>query len=244
MNQSNRFNPSKERVGANYRAVSERIQAAASRSGRLVDEIQMIAVTKYVDATISRWLVELGCSTLAESRPQVLWEKAAALSDLQVDWHLIGHLQRNKAKKTLPLISTMHSLDSTRILEQILQETVERPQPLRMLLEINVSGNREKTGMLLSEGEQLLDWWQSKAHEFPRISVGGLMGMGSLEGGADQARRDFAALRNLRDSWSIRFGMPLKELSMGMSEDFEIAIEEGATMVRIGSILFAEPGTS
>ena len=239
MNQPNRFNPSKDRVRSNYLEVSERIQAAASRSGRLLNEITMIAVTKYVDATISRWLVELGCSTLAESRPQMLWEKAAALSGLAVDCHLIGHLQRNKAKRTLPLVSTMHSLDSIRILEQIQLDVVKRPHPLRLLLEMNVSGDREKTGMLVSEGEELLDSWQSKSHVLPNLSIVGLMGMGSLFGGAEQARRDFAALRNLRDNWAGRFGMQLQELSMGMSDDFEAAIEEGATMVRIGSILFA-----
>lgn len=240
MNQSNRFNPSRDQVQANYLKVSDRIQAAASRSGRLKDEIQTIAVTKYVDTTISRWLVELGCSTFAESRPQVLWEKAAALSDLQVDWHLIGHLQRNKAKRTLPLVSTMHSLDSVRIFEQIQLDTVVRPQPLRLLLEMNVSGDREKTGMLVSEGEKLLDFWQSKSHEFPNLSIVGLMGMGSLQGGTEQARRDFSELRNLREVWEKRYGMQLRELSMGMSQDFETAIEEGATMVRIGSILFAD----
>lgn len=240
MNQSIRFNPSWDQVQANYLTVSDRIQAAASRTGRLNNEIQVIAVTKYVDATISRWLVELGCSRLAESRPQVLWEKAAALSDLQVDWHLIGHLQRNKAKRTLPLVSTVHSLDSMRILEQIQQDTVERPKPLRLLLEINVSGEPEKTGMLASEGENLLDLWQSKSHEFPNLSIVGLMGMGSMQGGTEQARRDFSELRNLREVWKERYGMPLEELSMGMSQDFETAIEEGATMVRIGSILFAD----
>ncbi len=240
MNQSIRFNPSWDQVQANYLTVSDRIQAAASRTGRLSNEIQVIAVTKYVDATISRWLVELGCSRLAESRPQVLWEKATALSDLQVDWHLIGHLQRNKAKRTLPLVSTVHSLDSMRILEQIQHDTVERPKPLRLLLEINVSGEPEKTGMLVSEGEDLLDLWQSKSHEFPNLSIVGLMGMGSMQGGTEQARRDFSELRNLREVWKERYGMPLKELSMGMSQDFETAIEEGATMVRIGSILFAD----
>ncbi len=239
MKPSNRFNPSRDLVQANYLAISDRIRAAACRSGRLIGEIQLIAVTKYVDASVSRWLVELGCSTLAESRPQVLWEKAPALSDLQVDWHLIGHLQRNKAKRTLPWVSTMHSLDSIRILEQIQQDTGERPQPLRLLLEMNVSGDQEKTGMLIPEGEVLLESWQSKSREFQNISIDGLMGMASLHGGADQARRDFVALRNLRDQWAKRYGMQLKELSMGMSEDFEAAIEEGATMVRIGSILFA-----
>ncbi len=240
MNQPIRFHPHKDRVLANYLAVLGRIQSAALRSLRISTEIQLIGVTKYVDATIARWLVEFGCPNLAESRPQILWEKAALLSDLQVNWHLIGHLQRNKAKRTLPLVATMHSLDSLRILDLIQQETSERQVPLQLLLEMNISEDPKKTGMLISEGEKLLEAWASKLHETPNLSIVGLMGMGSLEGGLDQAHRDFAFLRNLRDLWAKRYGMQLKELSMGMSEDFEAAIEEGSTMVRIGSVFFAE----
>ncbi len=240
MNQLSRFRPTKDRVLANYLEVVERIQAAASRSSRFSTEIQLIGVTKYVDATIARWLVEFGCSNLAESRPQILWEKAALLLDLQVNWHLVGHLQRNKAKRTLPLVATMHSLDSIRIFDQIQLEIVQRQVPLQLLLEMNVSGDPEKTGMLVSEGEKLLEAWASKLHEFPNLSIVGLMGMGSLQGGTDQARRDFASLRNMRDLWQNRYGIQLSELSMGMSEDFEAAVEEGATMVRIGSVLFVE----
>ena len=240
MNQAHRFNPTKERVRANYLAVLDRIQTAATRSSRNSGDILLLGVTKYVDATIARWLVEFGCKQLAESRPQILWEKAAALSDLPVQWHLIGHLQRNKAKRTLPIVSTMHSLDSARILAQIQQDTSRRETPLQLLLEINVSGAPEKTGMLVSEGEELLEQWVTKSHEFTNLTIVGLMGMGTLDGGASQARRDFESLRKLRDVWENRFGIRLRELSMGMSEDFEVAIEEGATMVRIGSTLFAE----
>ena len=239
MNQLTRFRPTKDRVLANYLEVVERIQAAASRSSRFSTDIQLIGVTKTVDATIARWLVEFGCSNLAESRPQILWEKAVSLSNLQVHWHLIGHLQRNKAKRTLPLVETMHSLDSIRILDQIQQETVQRQVPLKLLLEMNVSGDAEKTGMLVSEGEKLLDAWASKLQENPSLSIVGLMGMGSLQGGPDQARRDFASLRNLRDLWAKRYGMQLSELSMGMSEDFEAAIEEGRQWFESG--LFCLP---
>ncbi len=240
MNQPIGVNPTKDRVFTNYSAVLDRIQSAAARSKRNLNEIRLIGVTKYVDTTMAKWLVEFGCTNLAESRPQSLWEKAASLADLRVEWHLIGHLQRNKVKRTLPLISTMHSLDSIRILDQILLETDQRSVPLQLLLEMNVSGDLEKTGMQVSEGEELLESWISNMHREPNLSIVGLMGMGSLQGGMDQARRDFASLRELRDLWAIRFGLPLKELSMGMSEDFEAAIEEGATMVRIGSILFAD----
>ncbi len=240
MNQLSRFQTTKDRVLANYLDVVKRIQTAASRSSRLSTDIQLIGVTKYVDANVARWLVEFGCSNLAESRPQILWEKAASLSDLQVNWHLIGHLQRNKVKRTLPWVATMHSLDSIRILDQIQQETVQRQVPLQLLLEINVSGDPEKTGMLVPQAEKLLEAWTSNLHEIPQLSIVGLMGMGSVHGSVDQARRDFASLRNLRDLWAKRYGLQLSELSMGMSEDFEAAIEEGSTMVRIGSVLFAE----
>ena len=238
MNQPIGFNSTRDSVFRNYSAVLDRIKSAAAGSSRSLDEIRLIGVTKYVDARMAKWLVEFGCSNLAESRPQSLWEKADSLADLQVEWHLIGHLQRNKVKRTLPLVSTIHSLDSLRIFAQIQQETVHRQTPLHLLLEMNVSGDPEKTGMQVSEGEELLESWMSKMHEVRNLSIVGLMGMGSLQGGMNQARRDFASLRELRDLWANRYGLPLKELSMGMSEDFEVAIEEGATMVRIGSILF------
>ena len=105
---------------------------------------------------------------------------------------------------------------------------------------MNVSGDPKKTGMQVSEGEELLESWMSNIHKTPNLSIVGLMGMGSLQGGMDQARRDFASLRELRDLWANRFGLPLRDLSMGMSEDFEAAIEEGATMVRVGRAIFGE----
>jgi len=237
-----RMNPNgltRERVQTNYLDVLERIGAAATRSGRLSTEVRMIGVTKSVDSMVAKWLVEFGCSDLAESRPQILWEKAASMIDLQVRWHMIGHMQRNKVKRTMPLISVMHSLDSSRVLEQIQQDFLPRSVPLSLLLEINVSGEQDKTGMLISKAEELLTRWQSQSGQFPALQIDGLMGMGSLNGGLDQARRDFETLRNLRDRWAGRYGLPLQELSMGMSEDFEIAIEEGATLVRVGSTLFS-----
>ncbi len=238
MNEPERFNPTAERLTANYLSVMDRIQSAASRSARPTSAIQMVGVTKYVGANIARMLVEIGCSRLAESKPQMLWEKASALSDLPIDWHLIGHLQRNKAKRTIPLISTMHSLDSARVFEEIQKVTFNCDIPLKLLLEINVSGDPEKSGMLVSDAESLLQTWKETSVQCPALTIAGLMGMGSVARGKDRARGDFERLRNLRDMWQSRYEMPLDELSMGMSDDFEEAIEEGSTMVRIGSILF------
>ncbi|MCY2978284.1 MAG: YggS family pyridoxal phosphate-dependent enzyme [Planctomycetota bacterium] len=244
MNPANSLQTSSSNVRANYLSVLDRINTAARRAGRKPGEIRLIGVTKYVDSAVTRHLVEAGCRDLGESRPQVIWDKSAVLADLEINWHLIGHLQRNKAKRTLPLLTAMHSLDSERLLQQVEQDVGPRENPLDLLLEVNISGDPDKTGLSVVEGEQLLEKWLVRREKFPTLKIVGLMGMGSLQGGQDQARTDFEVLRNLRDRWAVRFGLPLNELSMGMSDDFEIAIEQGATMVRIGSILFANATSS
>jgi len=244
MNPANSLQTSASNVRANYLAVLDRMNAAARRAGRKPEEIRLIGVTKYVDSSVTRYLAEAGCRDLGESRPQVIWDKSADLADLEINWHLIGHLQRNKAKRTLPLLTAMHSLDSERLLQQVEQDVGPRENPLDLLLEVNISGDLEKTGLSMVEGEQLLEKWLIRREQFPSLKIVGLMGMGSLHGGQDQARTDFELLRNLRDRWAVRYGLPLNELSMGMSDDFEIAIEQGATMVRIGSILFANATSS
>jgi hypothetical protein len=234
------------RIAENLAAVRGRIAAAAARSGRAADAITLLAVTKYVSAETVRLLVEAGCRELGESRPQELWEKAAALADLPVRWHLVGHLQRNKVRRTLPLVAMIHSIDSPRLLEAVDHELAVSPgdavcqnrEPARLpvLLEVNISGEAAKGGFAPGDAERLL----AELPRCPHVSVCGLMCMAALEGGLDAARRDFAALRELRDR--LRGGCPpgvtLDQLSMGMSGDFPIAIEEGATIVRVGSALF------
>jgi PLP dependent protein len=233
---------SQARILENYRALQDRVERAKLRAGRIGDKVQIIGVTKYIDAASARFLAEAGCLDLGESRPQAIWEKAMAMSDLNVRWHMIGHLQRNKSTKTMPYLSMLHSIDSARLLQQVQADVASRPNALESLLEINVSGDDSKTGLIESEAEGLLDSWVVQSESNPNLKIVGLMGMGSLEGGSDKARSDFERLRQLRDQWVSRFGLPLVELSMGMSGDFEIAIEQGATMVRIGSILFADNG--
>jgi pyridoxal phosphate enzyme (YggS family) len=238
MNSINASVLTEKMVRESFAAVRDRVAEAAIRSGREGRDVRIVGVTKYVSAEVARWLVGAGCTDLGESRPQVVWSKAADMQDVQVNWHLIGHLQRNKAKRTLPYLHMMHTLDSERLLGQI-ESDIEPDRPiLPLLLEINVSGDKDKTGMSIADAERMLLEWQSRLKETFPIELAGLMGMGTLDGGLDQARRDFAALRELRDRWAVQFGIPLQELSMGMSGDFEAAIEEGATIVRIGSILF------
>lgn len=224
------------RLQDNLAQVRQRIAVTAAKSGRLAEAVKLVGATKYVDTNIARLLVEAGLTDLGESRPQELWTKAAALADLPVHWHLIGHLQRNKVKRTLPLWPLIHSADSLRLLEEISREATAAKTPVDVLLEVNISGDEAKHGFLPEEMHALLE----SIAKLPNVYVLGLMGMAALEGGPDRARRDFANLRELANHLATHCPPPIKlgELSMGMSGDYEVAIEEGATIVRVGSALF------
>lgn len=222
------------RVTRNLHDVQERIAAAARRVGRHPGEVTLVGVTKYVDVHVARALLEAGCPDLGESRPQSLWTKAAAAPEAR--WHMIGHLQRNKARRTVPLIALLQSLDSLTLARLVSDEAQAVGRRIPALLEVKIAGDPTKHGFVPSELPSALE----TIAVLPGIEVRGLMAMASLEGGDDTARRDFAALRALRDALvPIRpAGVSLDALSMGMSGDFEVAIEEGATMVRVGSALF------
>lgn len=226
----------RERIRTNVEEVRARMAAAAQRVGRNLADVRLIAVTKYVDAEITRWLLEAGCQALGESRPQALLAKAEALRDLPIEWHLIGHLQRNKIRRTLPCLNWLHSVDSLRLLDALEDEAARDDRPIQVLLDVNISGDEEKTGFGIDQATLLpavLDRW-------PHVHVCGLMAMSARESDPDAARDDFRRLRVLRDQLQplCPAGVRLEHLSMGMSRDYEVAIEEGATMVRVGSSLF------
>jgi PLP dependent protein len=239
------------KLAENLAFVRGRIAAAAKRSGRTAGAITLVAVTKYVNAEVARQLLTAGCPDLGENRPQELWAKAEALKDFaaaspaidktlananSVRWHLVGHLQRNKVPHTLPLVSFIHSVDSLRLLDAIDQAAIGLHRRIPVLLEVNISGDAAKHGFRPDEIEPALP----SIAALTGVQIRGLMGMASREGDLAQARREFAALRELRDKL-LRVAPPnleLRELSMGMSGDYEVAIEEGATLVRIGSALF------
>ena len=223
-------------IAYNIAAVRQRIVEAAARSGRTPEGITLVAVTKYVQADVIRHVVGAGCTDLGESRPQQLWDRAATLSDLPIRWHMIGHLQRNKARRTLPLVGMLHSADSVELLDVADRLSAEAGRRLPVLLEVNVSGDASKHGLAPSAIEPLL----ARLPQYANLEVRGLMCMAGLEGDLDDARRDFAALRELRDRLACHLpsGISLPDLSMGMSGDYEVAIEEGATIVRVGSALF------
>jgi pyridoxal phosphate enzyme (YggS family) len=225
------------RLRENLARVRETIARAAARSGRPAESVMLVGVTKYVEPALARLLVEAGLDQLGESRPQELWRKAEALADCRVFWHLVGHLQRNKVKRTTEIATLIHSADSLRLLQEINTHAAKNPLPVcDVLLEVNVSGDVAKHGFRANEIEPLI----AQIAPLKHVAVLGLMTMAGLESSPDQTRREFAALRELRDKIGRVHppNMVLNELSMGMSGDFEIAIEEGATIVRVGSALF------
>lgn len=221
-----------EIIAANLAEVRARIEEAARRSGRRGSEVTLVAVTKYVDCEAARALVAAGCTELGENRPQELWRKAEALGGMPVRWHMIGHLQRNKVRRTLPHVALLHSGDSLRLLEEVDFVARAAGRRLTTLLEVNISGDANKHGFAPDEMEAVLAHAASLEH----LRIRGLMAMAGLEGNREAARADFARLRALRDR--LRPNCPpnvvLDDLSMGMSGDYEVAIEEGATLVRVG----------
>ncbi len=225
---------SEESIAQHWKNVVERVATTAKACGRAPEDILIIGVTKYVGLNQARQLCEAGCRDFGESRPQALWEKADALSDLAIRWHLIGHLQRNKSRRTLPLIHCIHSVDSLRLAKQLESDASELDLTIPILLEVNVSGDANKTGMHPTELPKIA----SEIIELPHLRITGLMGMAGL--GKQEPRSDFEAIRELRNQLQVTLGSDaqLDQLSMGMSGDFEVAIQEGSTMIRVGSILF------
>ncbi len=225
-----------DRIRENLENVQGRIAAAARRSGRSAQAVRLVAVTKRSAPEWIRPLVGCGVRDLGENYPQELWRKTEALADLgdSVRWHLIGHLQSNKVKKTLPMVVMVHAVDSLKLLQTLNESAMSLRNPPVVGLQVNTSGETSKHGWT---PDQVLDDGESIA-ACQAIPIVGLMTMAALGTTPESARASFVGLRNLRDALRERTGLHLNELSMGMSNDFETAIEEGATLVRIGSALF------
>jgi pyridoxal phosphate enzyme (YggS family) len=200
--------------------------------------VTLVAVTKTVSAEVAAVLPELGVVDLGESRPQELWRKAAVFPR-SARWHLVGHLQRNKIEKTLPLTHLIHSVDSERLLLALDEEAARQDRRVDVLLEVNASREEAKHGFAPEELAGLGDPG-SALRELKRVRVCGLMTMAALEEEPERCRPTFVGLRELRDRLRAELGSayPLAHLSMGMTNDFEVAIEEGATLVRIGTAIF------
>jgi PLP dependent protein len=217
------------------RAVRDRIAAACARAGRKPEEVTLVAVTKMVPPEIAGLVAELGIVHLGESRPQELWRKAALLP-ATIHWHLIGHLQRNKVERTLPLVRMIHAADSLRLLGAIDEEAARQGRTLDVLLEINASREASKHGFAPQEVPALAP----EINKLRNVQVRGLMTMAAYNVDPEKSRPTFAVVRELRDRLreQVAPAHALDDLSMGMSNDFEVAVEEGATLMRLGTVLF------
>ena len=216
--------------------VTSRIEAACRRSGRDPSEVEIVAVTKTHGADVVGEARDAGLMHIGENKVQeAAWKKAASVGGME--WHLIGHLQSNKVRPALEIFDVIHSVDSIKLadrIESVAEDTGLRP---RILLEVNVSGEKSKSGMKPDEVIPTLDHIASAC---PRITVEGLMTMAPFSENPEDARPYFRDLRELRDKAERTFGIKLPRLSMGMSGDYEVAVEEGATWVRLGTVLFGD----
>ncbi len=219
-------------IGANIEEVKLRIIRACERVGRLPDEVTIVAVTKMVEPSAVATAFKLGIRHFGENRVQEAERKIRQLTWLEPHptWHLVGHLQTNKVKVAMELFDIIHSLDSVRLAEVISRRT---ETTLPVLLEVNVSGEASKGGFSVVEVAPALE----AISRLPRLEIKGLMTIAPMVADAEQVRPVFQKLCSLRDS----FG--LEHLSMGMTDDFEVAVEEGATLVRIGRAIFGERET-
>ncbi len=212
-------------------AVNERIKQACSRVGRNPNEVQVVAVTKYVDVEKTQEVLQGGFSHIGESRVQAAIPKWHQLGE-QGTWHFIGHLQRKKAKEIVGKFEYLHSLNSFALAEELNRRCIQQETKIKCFIQVNVSGEKTKFGISPVE---LNDFSRSMAN-FTHIEIAGLMTMAPNTSQSEEIRPIFRELRHLqKELQRQQFAVP--HLSMGMSQDFEIAIEEGATFLRLGSIL-------
>jgi pyridoxal phosphate enzyme (YggS family) len=244
-----------EDIAARIARVRERIAAAASRAGRSPEAITLVAVSKTHGPELVRAAIAAGASDLGENRVQEAGPKAAALAGVapRPRWHLIGHLQRNKARAAAELFAMVQSVDSLRLAEALDRHAGELGRRLPVLIQVNVSGEASKEGFALAGGVAnrpaygLLCADLERLAALPSLAVRGLMTIAPIVASPEAARPTFRLLRELRDDLARRIPQASwEELSMGMTDDFEAAIAEGATIVRVGRAIFgdrpAQPG--
>ena len=240
----------KRKLTENVKRVRDRIAGACERAGRDPSGVGTVAVTKYVDLEVVRQAMDLGLTDLGESRPQQLNQRAGMLHELserkavlggrdatpRPRWHMVGHVQRNKVKLVVPWVELIHSVDSLRLAEDLHAQATKLGRVVDILLQVNTSGERVKHGVAVGAVAHLAEHFR----EWTGIRLSGLMTMAPLEATPAELRLYFNRLRDVFDDLrGERFiGPEFRHLSMGMSTDFEIAVECGATLVRIGSALF------
>lgn len=235
-------------ITQNLDIVKQRITDAAQRSGRLPEKIKLIAVTKGVDVSQIQSIIADGVTDIGENRIQEAQKKYDIINQSKENttqennikynchWHLIGHLQRNKVKFALDMFSIIHSVDSIRLYKEISNRSKEKENPTKVLLQINTTGEVSKFGIAVDKVLSFIE----DAHTFPKVEICGLMTIGILSVSPEDNRPAFELLRKLSEKIEQQqfSGVEMQYLSMGMSNDFEIAIEEGANLVRIGTAIF------
>lgn len=240
----------KRKISDNLRRVKDRMANACIRAGRDPGEVSLVVVTKSVGLDVIRELLESGHCDLGESRVQELTRRGAMIGELrsrgqhgssgdvfgEPRWHLVGHLQRNKVKLVLPFVEQIHSLDSLRLAEEISLQAEKIGKTISVLLQVNAAEESQKSGVAVGAVPHLAE----QVATLPRIKLCGLMAMGPLNGDADRVSWTFERTKEIFDDMAKEkiYGPAFHQLSMGMSGDFEVAIEQGATVVRIGSAVF------
>lgn len=227
-----KYEGSAEHVRERFAEVRDRVAAAARTAGGTDGEVEILVATKYVDADGLDVLKEAGVHLIGENRAQDLVEKQARYGDA-FTYDFIGHLQSRKTKVVLPLVRLIHSVSSLSVVDEIERRAAE---PREVLLEVNIGGEKTKSGVALEEVDRFLE----AASASPKVRFGGLMCMPPLFEDAERARPYFARTRELAarlsEEWAGKY--TFRRLSMGTSADYEVAVREGATIVRVGSVLF------
>ncbi len=227
--------PSVEPIAENLEHVRAQVAEAAGKVGRSLNEIELVAISKTHEAEKVRAALEAGQTLFGESRVQEARAKIPLLPS-NARWHFVGRLQKNKVRHALPLFELFHSVDSIELARDMNRIADEEGLHPRILLEVNVAGEGSKIGFapesLEANMEMLLN--------LPRLTVEGLMCIPPLSENEEDSRRFFVSLRELRDQFETKFQVQLPRLSMGMSGDFAVAIEEGATYVRVGTAIFGK----
>ncbi len=227
-------------MNANIESIKQRIQTAAEQCGRRAAEVRLVAVSKTIPADRVAAAVAAGISTLGENYIQEARDKIEALAHLDVAWHFIGHLQRNKAKYAVRLFDLIHSVDSIRLAREIDKQAAKQGKQQAILIQVNTGKEATKSGIYAEDALALARETARMEH----IAVQGLMTLPPYFNAPEKVRPYFRALRELRTRIQEAAipGLSMAELSMGMTGDFETAIAEGATMVRIGTAIFGERG--
>jgi PLP dependent protein len=218
-----------------WQEIRERIAAATARSGRPVDSVTLCAISKTFPAEAIADAYAIGQRDFGENRVQELLSKAPALPP-DIRWHLIGTLQSNKVRKILGVASLVQTVDRLDLAQDLSRIARELGKTISLLLQVNVSRDPAKAGF----APEVIRSALPRLAVLPHLRITGLMTIPRLVETAEESRPDFAALRELRDELQTRHAYPLPHLSMGMSSDYEVAIEEGATIIRVGSALFGE----